>query len=81
MTLLGHTDRVYKTAFCPRGTLLASAGEDQGIRIWDWKNGTTLAVLRGHTRQVNSIVFSPDGSSLASASDDGTIKIWDINTI
>lgn len=35
-TLRGHSDRVLSVAFDDRGALLASGGDDGGVRIWDF---------------------------------------------
>uniref|UniRef100_A0A915P696 NLE domain-containing protein n=1 Tax=Meloidogyne floridensis TaxID=298350 RepID=A0A915P696_9BILA len=58
--------------------LLASAGRDASIRIWDIIKSHTLFVLTGHTASVTDIRWS--GNDLIySASQDRTIKVWRTN--
>ncbi|MBI3098611.1 MAG: hypothetical protein HYY93_10270 [Planctomycetes bacterium] len=69
-------DQVAKDlAFTPDGTILASAGYDGRIRLWDIAKGVELKILTGHATPVNSISFSSNGALLASGSDDGSAKI------
>ena len=62
------------------GNLVASAGEDQVIRIWDVERGKLIQSLSGHTKQIWSVEFSPDGNRLVSGSGDRTAKMWDVKT-
>ena len=66
-------------AFSPDGTLLASAGQDDTVRLWDPASGKQEQVgdpLTGHTDSVTAVAFSPDGTLLASAGWDG-VQLWD----
>ena len=65
-------------AFSLDGKLLASAGEDRTVILWDVERQTQLATLTGHQDWVYSVAFSPDGVTLASASGDCTIVLWDV---
>jgi len=78
--LKGHTAVVWAVAFSPDGKLLASAGADGAIILWDTKTWEHKEPLRGHTGDVYSLSFSPDGQTLASAGKDKTIKLWNTRT-
>jgi eukaryotic-like serine/threonine-protein kinase len=80
LTLEGHAGPVYSVAFSPDSKRLASASDDQAVKIWDSATGKELCSLKGHAGPVYSVAFSPDGKRLASASADQTVKIWNSAT-
>ncbi len=74
--LRGHTGRLWTAAAHPSLPVLATAGDDRCIRLWDVETGQPGPVLTGHRGRVYSLAFSPDGSLLASGGDDGTARLW-----
>jgi WD40 repeat protein len=71
--------RVGLTALWLGPDLVASAGADRAVRLWDLRTGRHLRTLRGHTDQVLSVCLSPDGRHALSAGGytDRTIRLWD----
>lgn len=74
----GHQRAVHALAIHPDGRLLATAGDDRIIRLWDARDGSELGQLHGHFDTVKALAFSPDGGLLASASDDLSLRLWDL---
>jgi WD40 repeat protein/serine/threonine protein kinase len=76
LVLNGHTAPVKGLAWNPKRSLVASASQDQSVRIWNSETGEQLALLQGHDKGADAVTWSSDGRRLASAGDDG-IRLWD----
>lgn len=76
--LTGHTAPVNQIQYSPDGKWIATASDDQTIRLWDARNGQPSTTLTGHTARVTQIAFSPDGQRLVSGADDNSIRRWNV---
>ncbi|WP_205371516.1 WD40 repeat domain-containing protein [Streptomyces tsukubensis] len=73
-----HSGAVGSLAFTPSGSLLATAGWDPVVRLWDPGTGRAVTPpLQGHTGPVSALAFAPSGSLLVSAGWDPTVRFWD----
>lgn len=82
--LTGHAAAVHCLAIM--GNRVASGSADSTARIWNWKTGVCLHVLRGHTGTVYSVAYTPEGPPISggrrliTASHDRTIMVWESAT-
>jgi telomerase protein component 1 len=72
-----HLGEVRSLAFSADGLEIASASQDNTVKIWDPQSGLERKTLRGHHSSVNCCGFSPNGAQLVSASDDKAVILWD----
>ena len=77
--IVGHQGAVNCVKYNRDGSLLATAGDDTCIRLWD-ANGKEVRLIGPFRRPVNGLAFSPDGNLLASANGDNTVRRWDAHT-
>ena len=80
LTLPGHLGGIPGMAVSREGTLLASAGKDRTVRIWDAVSGRMLKTLTDFKGPVQAVAFGPDSRRLVTAEFNGDLRIWDIAT-
>ncbi len=73
-----HRGPVYLVRYSPDGKLLASAGLDKVVRLWDTQTGLEVRQFQGHTENVYALAFAPDGKTLVSGGRDKTVRLWDV---
>ena len=78
--MVGHRDVLYAAEFSPDQSLIATAGYDRKILLWDTETGRQRRQLSGHNGAVFDLAFSPDGGVLISGCADETVKVWHVET-
>ena len=85
----GNEGKIFAVALSPDEEFLAvggylagtrASGERFAIRIYNYKTGKLLKLLKSHTHTVLDLAFSSDGKYLISGSADRTAKIWSVGS-
>lgn len=78
---VGHHGELVSLAIGPDGTILATAGGDRTVRLWDIgdpRRPVQLSTLGGQGTFVRSVAMRRDGEILATAGDDRKVRLWDV---
>ncbi|XP_047329703.1 protein ENHANCER OF LHP1 1 [Impatiens glandulifera] len=67
-------------AFNSSGTMLAAAGDDDGIKLINTIDGTIARLLKGHRGSVTGLAFDPLTEYLASVDSVGTVIYWELQS-
>ncbi|MEO6739927.1 MAG: DUF1549 domain-containing protein, partial [Chthoniobacteraceae bacterium] len=77
---VAHSDSIFDLALSRDGKLLATAGGDKLVKIWDLAKHKEIARLEGHTAQVLAVAFDEKAAQLISGGADQQLKLWDVKT-
>jgi WD40 repeat protein len=79
-----HPNLVDAVAWSPDGKMLATAGHDGVVRLFDVEKNAAGKTINAHTTPqpapVYSILWTTDGKQLLSTSFDKSMKLWDATT-
>jgi len=78
-TLDEHSRSVWRLAFAPSGSKLASASSDRSAIIWDAVSNSVHQRLTGHRGYVGAVAFSADGAWLATGAGDEKVRLWKVS--
>jgi WD40 repeat protein len=82
-TRAGHAGAVAAVVYSPDERLLASAGADGAIALWD-ASGSDLGLhdrFVAHGDEIAALAFAPDGKTLASGGRDRSLRLWDVRPL
>ncbi len=74
--LEAHPGIIKEMKFSPDGKVLAVAGSDNNIYIFDAQKHNLIKTLVGHQKTVEKIAFSSDGKLLISSAAFDAVNIW-----
>jgi WD40 repeat protein len=77
-TLTGHRQAIRAVAYAPGAALVASAGDDRSIRLWDAAAGREVALIESRRDGILALAFSPDGRRLACGGRAGSVTVWEV---
>src|SRR5262249_62045371 len=70
-----HTAR--RMHITPDAQLLATAGSDKTVKVWDAATGRLVRTLAIHPDRLALMAVSAGGRRFASAGSDGNVVLWD----
>jgi WD40 repeat protein len=78
--LHGHEGSVYTPTFSADGRLMATASDDNTVRLWTLPSGRPVGPPLRRAPAVEDVSLSPDGKLLAITSEPGGVEILDVAT-
>ena len=78
--LSGHQDAISCIAISLDANLIASAGQDGEIRVWNIAEQKCVADIAAHHDEVRGVELTLDAKFLVSGSRDGSVQVWNIST-
>lgn len=78
-TWTGHEGAIWDIAVDPNGRYIASAGQDETVKIWDrYRVNDPPITLAGTDGPVWGVDYNNNGTLLASGGQDWAVRVWNI---
>ncbi|CAN6302621.1 unnamed protein product [Urochloa humidicola] len=77
LSLNASSKKIFCCDFSSDGALLASAGDENKVFIWNLRNNLEQRSWEAHSSFITDISFHPNQTMLATASSDKTVRLWD----
>ncbi|CAM9127008.1 unnamed protein product [Chrysoparadoxa australica] len=74
----GHNYGLSCLAISPNGSLCATGGADNKVKLWSMSTGFSFVTFDAHAAPVTGVAFTSNGSAVVSCSLDGTVKAHDM---
>jgi len=74
--LEGHVNTICSVAFSTDGKILATASDDQQVKLWSVGKWQPIGMLSGPER-FKSVAFSPNGEWIVTGGETGAITVWE----
>jgi WD40 repeat protein len=79
-TIEAHDGWIRAVAANADGSMIASAGNDLIVRLWNAKDGKLIRELKGHESHIYSAAFHPGGKHLVTSDLHCNLIDWDLET-
>lgn len=73
----GHYDEILDLSINFDAKMLATAGKDRIIKLWDLRSNKFIHNFKGHRDTIQALKFGRNNNTLMSGSCDRTFKMWD----
>jgi WD40 repeat protein len=75
--LEAEDNTIWGLAWSTDGETLATATDDEVVKLWDAGSHSLIGSLTGHRRGALDVAFLEDGATVATTSRDGSVRLWD----
>ncbi len=72
----GHSGPINMLEFSPDNSIIATAGADNNVILWDLKSGKQITILSGQDGEIISLAFHPIQKLLATGSENGKLAVY-----
>ncbi|KAJ1663707.1 Ski complex subunit Rec14 [Coemansia sp. RSA 1813] len=76
-----HEDDIWNSRWVPGRNILATAGSDEVVKIWDAQTGECIKSLKDGDYAITSLETNAQGTRALTSSMDGKIRVWDIEKL